>query len=450
MSAIAIRGLLPLQGQITVQGSKNAVLPMMAASILHKGTTIIDNVPRIQDVFCMMGILSSLGCDCKLDGHRLEIDATDLSGCSISREEMGQMRSSIMLLGPLLGRCREAVIFDPGGCRIGERPIDLHLMALKRLGAEVCSSLNACCGEGVCADKNVRISEAVLCGSEEDFGEAPLRLRCERFTGTQIVFPYPSVGATENAIFAAVAAEGTTVITGCAREPEIRELCLFLNGMGAFVSGGGTSVITVEGGRPLHDSVYRAAGDRIVAGTYLLAAAGAGGELVLTGVKCSELHAVTAALRRMGANLYEEKDFFYLHGQKRLQGISVKTGPYPGFPTDLQSVMMALMCISDGESQLEETVFENRFRTAGELKRMGAEIKIEENRAWILGKKKLSGAQVEAQDLRGGAALAAAALKAEGTTIIHCCEHILRGYEDIVRDLSGIGADICYLPYGLQ
>lgn len=423
MSAIAIRGLRPLQGQIAVQGSKNAVLPMMAASVLHKGTTIIHNVPRIQDVFCMMGILTSLGCACTLNGHRLEIHTEGLSGCSVSREEMEQMRSSIMLLGPLLGRCREAAVYDPGGCRIGERPIDLHLMALKALGAEICCEMS----------------------SEGDADNAPLRVRCGQLRGADVALPYPSVGATENAIFAAIAAEGTTVLRGCAREPEIRELCSFLKGMGALVRGGGTSVITIEGGVPLHDSEYTVSGDRIVAGTYLLAAAGAGGELVLTGMKSRELCAVTSVLRRMGAGLHEERNLFCLRSQKKLQGISVKTGPYPDFPTDLQSVMMTLMCLSEGESQIEETVFENRFRTAGELKKMGAEIEIHGNLARIQGMSRLFGAHVEAQDLRGGAALAAAALSAEGTTVIHSYEHIKRGYEDIVRDLREIGADICCL-----
>ena len=423
MSSIAIRGLRPLQGQIAVQGSKNAVLPMMAACVLHKGTTIIHNVPRIQDVFCMMGILTSLGCDCALEGHRLEIHAEGLSGCSVSREEMEQMRSSIMLLGPLLGRCREAAVYDPGGCRIGERPIDLHLMALKALGAEV--------------------KEA-----------SPLRIQCGRLRGAEISFPYPSVGATENAVFAAVAAEGTTVLTGCAREPEIKELCLFLNEMGASIRGGGTSRIVIEGGRPLHDLEYTVAGDRIVAGTYLLAAAGAGGGLTLTGMKSGELRAVTSVLREMGAAVREEEKLLCLSakgsqggekGSGRLLGTSVTTGPYPGFPTDLQSVMMAVMCLAEGESRIEETVFENRFRTAGELKRMGARIEIKGNTALIRGTKRLTGAAVEAQDLRGGAALAAAALCAEGTTVIGSCEHILRGYEDIVRDLKMIGAEICYL-----
>ncbi len=414
MSAIVIRGLQPLQGHIRVQGSKNAVLPMMAASALNQGITIIHNVPRIQDVFCMMGILTSLGCVCHLRGHRLEIDSRGLSGCSISKREMEQMRSSIMLLGPLLGRCREAAVYDPGGCMIGKRPIDLHLMALEQLGAEI-----------------VRAGE-----------DKPLVARCTELKGARITFPYPSVGATENALLAAVTADGTTIIDGAAREPEIRQLCGFLNAMGASVRGGGSPVITVEGGLPLHDCEYSVHGDRIVAGTYLLAAAGAGGEVILTGMKTGELQVLTEVLRRMGAGLYTEPDFFYLCRRERLAGISIRTGPFPEFPTDLQSVMMALMSLSEGESRLEETVFENRFRTAGELRKLGALIETEGNLARIRGQKILHGASVTAQDLRGGAALAAAALKAEGTTVIRDCEHIDRGYEDIVRDLAGIGAMI--------
>ena len=420
MSAIEIRGLCPIKGEIIVQGSKNAVLPMMAASVLNRGITVIDNVPRIQDVFCMMGILDSLGCSCILKGHRLEINASGLSGCSISRNDMEKMRSSIMLLGALLGRCGEAEVFYPGGCMIGKRPIDLHLMALERMGAEIVKGKD---------------------------GE-PLRARAGKLRGAEISFPFPSVGATENSVFAAVSAVGRTVLSGCAREPEIVELCRFLNSMGASIRGIGTGVLTIEGGLPLHDTRFRVGGDRIAAGTYLLAAAAAGGELLLTGLDIRELSSVTDILRKMGAVLYEEEELLYLKSCGRLRAVSVRTGPYPAFPTDLQSVIMAAMSVADGVSAVEERVFENRFRTAGELKKLGALIQTKEETATILGREKLSGAFVEAQDLRGGAALVAAGLCADGVTMVGSCEHIMRGYEDICRDLTGIGAAVRYVQPG--
>jgi len=411
---IEVRGQRPLKGELIIQGSKNAVLPMMAASVLNKGITIIDNVPRIQDVFCMMGILDSLGCSCSLKGHRLRIDASGLSGTSISREDMETMRSSIMLLGPLLGRLGEAEVYEPGGCMIGKRPIDLHLMALQRLGAAV----------------------------EEGTDDMPLRANASALKGAVIEFPFPSVGATENAIFTAVAASGRTVLSGCAKEPEIQELCRFLNGMGASIRGAGSCVITIEGGLELHDSQFTVSGDRIVAGTYLLAAAGAGGEAVLTGVNTRELYPVISVLRRMGLFLYAEDGLLYVRNQGKPRAVSLETGPYPGFPTDLQSVLMAVMSAGDGDSLVRETIFESRFKTAEELEKMGARIEIFGDTARIYGNRKLKGSTVTAKDLRGGAALAAAGLMAEGATRIEDCGYILRGYEDICRDLSALGADI--------
>ena len=410
MSAIEILGLRPIRGGLSVQGSKNAVLPMMAASVLNRGKTVLENVPGIQDVFCMMGILDSLGCSCRLTGGRLEIDSSGLCGVRIAREEMEKMRSSVMLLGALLGRCGEAQICRPGGCRIGSRPIDLHLEALEALGARF-----------------------------ESDGEI-LRATGARLAGGHIVLSYPSVGATENALFAAVMASGRTVVEGCAREPEIGELCMFLNGMGACVRGGGTGVITVEGGLPLHDVRMTVGGDRIAAGTYLLAASLSGGEIVLEGVRTYSLTAVTEALQRMGAVLYQEETLFYLRAPGRLHAARIRTGPYPEFPTDLQSAMMAAMSVAKGESVLEETVFENRLGMAKELLKMGADIVCCDRRARIRGRSRLRGARVEAGDLRGGAALAAAALGAQGRTVISGYEHIRRGYEDLCRDLRRLGA----------
>lgn len=412
MSEIEIRGLRPIKGEITVQGSKNAVLPMMAAAILNQGMTVIDNVPEIQDVFCMMGILTSLGCSCSLRGHRLMIDAGTLTGHSISKEEMGRMRSSIMLLGALLARQGQAAVWHPGGCMIGSRPIDLHLESLKQFGA-VIETQDGC-----------------------------LKASAPHLKSAVIEFSFPSVGATENALFAAVAAQGTTQLSGCAAEPEIEELCHFLNGMGASIRGAGTGRLVIEGGLPLHDSHFTVGGDRIVAGTYLFAAAGAGGEILLTGIRSRDLSQAADALCKMGAVIYQEEDLIYLKAPRHLKAVSVVTGPFPEFPTDLQSVIMAVMSLCEGVSRIEETVFENRFHTAGELNRLGAEIETDGCRARITGRRRLTGTRVEAGDLRGGAALVAAGLAAEGITVVSGCRHIRRGYEDICRDLRALGAEI--------
>ncbi|MEG1780615.1 MAG: UDP-N-acetylglucosamine 1-carboxyvinyltransferase [Clostridium sp.] len=417
MSMIEVHGLRPIKGEINVQGSKNAVLPMMAAAVLNHGTTIIHNVPRIQDVMCMMGILDSLGCCCTLTNHRLVIDAEHLTGTTISREEMGQMRSSIMLLGALLARSGEASVYYPGGCMIGKRPIDLHLMALEKMGVRV--DLNP---------------------EEECF-----RATATCLEGAEVNFSFPSVGATENAIFAATAADGCTQLHGCAEEPEIQELCHFLINMGAVIRGVGTGHLSIEGGFPLHDSEFTVGGDRIVAGTYLMAAAGVQGEILITGIQSSQLQEVIRHLKMMGANVYKEEQLLYLKAEQRLKAISVKTETYPGFPTDLQPVMMTAMCRSKGVGIIEETIFENRFRTVGELKKMGAHIEVHNDKAYISGCPRLKGTSVEASDLRGGAALVSAGLAADGVTMIRCCKHILRGYEDICRDLQSLGADIQYM-----
>ena len=260
LAFIEIHGPCRIQGGLTVQGSKNAVLPMMAASVLNRGITVLENVPRIQDVFCMMGILDSLGCRCALHGNRLEIDTSKMNGWRIEQKAMGKMRSSIMLLGALLGRFCEAGVYSPGGCMIGKRPIDWHLRALRALGAEI----------------------------QEPESDGFLHAQTTGLRGAEIIFPFPSVGAVENALFAAVAAVGRTVLRGCAREPEIGQLCHFLNGMGASIRGIGTDALIIEGGLPLHDSRFVIGGDRIVAGTYLLAAASCSGEVIVddTGAAC--------------------------------------------------------------------------------------------------------------------------------------------------------------------
>ncbi len=412
MSAILVQGYHSLKGELKIQGSKNAALPMMAAALLHKGTTVLRHVPRIQDVFCMMGILESMGCVCDLRDHVLTIDAGEVTDIRIPKEGGKAMRSSIVLLGALLGRCREAFVHYPGGCSIGSRPIDMHLEALSRLGAEI------------------REEEGVL------HALAP------RLEGNHIHLPFPSVGATENVLLAAAAARGTTVLTGAAREPEVEELCRMLEAMGAGIRGLGTSRLEIRGTDNPGSVVRDVPGDRIVTGTCLSAVMACGGEAVLRRSSPGHLECVIGTMKKMGARIKVREDVLEIRMSGRPKAVSVETGPYPGFPTDLQSVFMVLMALSEGTGYLKETVFEARFATAKELHKMGAAIIIEGDEACITGRPGLRGAQVQARDLRGGAALAVAGLAAEGETRITDCHHIFRGYEDLCGDLQSLGAVI--------
>lgn len=413
MSDIEIRGGKPLFGELSVQGSKNGVLPVMAAAILNRETVVLENVPGIQDVSCMMGILDSLGCRLGDAGSgRLTIDASGVSSHTIDRDAMSQMRSSIMLLGPLLGRVGQVEFSSPGGCSIGERPIDLHRQALEQMG---------------------------VCFEERD---GVVTAKVSRLKGAVIGLPFPSVGATENVVAAAVLAEGETVLEGAAREPEIGELCRFLNACGAKIEGAGTGTIRIRGVKRLHGCTWRVGGDRIVAGTYLIAAAACGGEISLRGADAGQLSSVCGILAKTGAKVESGADRISLKAEERPEAVRVATGPYPGFPTDLQSPLLALCCVARGESVIEETVFEGRFKTAGELARLGAAIGIDGRTARIEGRECLVGGHVRATDLRGGAALVIAGLLAQGTAYIGRREYIDRGYEDIVRDLRTLGARI--------
>lgn len=412
MSAICIRGPRRLNGTIRIQGSKNAVLPVMAASLLHSGFVELGNVPDIQDVRCMMEILEHLGCVCRLEGHTLTMDTRMARGGAIPEKRARLMRSSIMLMGPMLGRFGRAETVSPGGCSIGRRPIDLHIHALCRLGADIHVE-----GERIAAT-------------------------AKRLDGTVIRLSYPSVGATENAIMAAVAAEGVTVIEGAAREPEIGTLCLFLREMGATVAGMGTSCLKVHGRQPLHDVAFAIPGDRIVAGTYLGAVIAAGGSAFLAGAPARHLAEPVKLACSMGADCTVHENGLLVRMERRPGAVGFVTGPYPEFPTDLQSVMMAVDAVADGNARIREMVFEDRFSTAGELQKMGAHIIIDRDMAFVEGVRRLHGARVEARDLRGGAALVTAALAAEGETEIGGCQYIERGYEDICRDLGGVGADV--------
>ncbi len=417
MSEIRICGYRPLSGEIKIQGSKNGALPMLAAAILQKGTMKFTNVPIIQDVVCMVGILESIGCQCRWDKNTLEINASHITGARILKEDMEKMRSSILVMGALLGRRGQAVTWYPGGCSIGSRPIDLHLSAFAALGARI---------------------------QEE---EGRMEATAPALTGAIITFPYPSVGATENALLASVLAQGETVIMGAALEPEIISLCRLLNQMGGKVEGIGTSILRIQGVKELYGTEFPVPGDRIAAGTYLIAAAATEGNVRILGAVWEDMEEVVQVLQGAGAKVERipggrEDGGIALSMEGRPRVIKLSTRPYPGFPTDLQSPMLAWLSRGEGISQVEETVFEARFKTVRELRHMGAEIQVQGNRAEIFGIHRLKGARVKSWDLRGGAALVTAALAAQGETVISDCQYIERGYEDICRDIQALNGSI--------
>lgn len=413
MSYLTIEGGSPLYGELAVQGSKNSVLPVLAATILSRGACVIENCPRLRDVEASIRILRHLGCRADWHGGDLEVDTAPMVRCDVPDELMREMRSSVIFLGAILARQGEAVLSYPGGCELGPRPIDLHLAALRALGAEI--------GE---------------CGGE-------LHCRAESLCGTDITLAMPSVGATENAVLAACGAEGTTVIYNAAREPEIVDLQALLQKMGARVNGAGTSIITVEGGRPLHGCVHRVIGDRIVCATYLCAAAAAGGEVRLTGVDYRTVSTVALSLSESGCEVTSRDNAVAIKSSGVLRAVRpVRTAPYPGFPTDAQPVLMAALLKSEGSTVFVENIFENRYRQVDELSRMGAEIRVAGRVAVVSGVERLHGAAVKCTDLRGGAALVIAGLAAEGTTRVTEIGHIDRGYAAIEHDLARLGAQI--------
>lgn len=404
-----------LQGELTVQGSKNAALPMMAACVLHKGTTVLKGCPDILDVRNMCILLESIGCRTSFSDGELVIDAGNADGTSAGREEAGKMRSSIMLAGAMLGRNHEVTIAYPGGCSIGKRPIDLHLRAFEKLGAMV-------------EEKE----DGVYCKSNG-------------LTGSVISFRFPSVGATENAILAAVLADGGTKICNAAREPEIISLCRMLNMMGADISGAGSRTILVQGVDKLHDAQIRVPSDRIVTGTYLCAVAGCGGNVTLKTDCANDLMSVYPVLEQLGCRIVCTDSYISIEKQED-EGATLQftTGVYPKFPTDLQPQMMAVFSRRKGHGIIIEDIFENRFAQAPQLCRMGAEIHIIDNIAVVNGRESLQGADVAAYDLRGGAAMVLAGLLADGVTHIHQVSYIERGYEDICRDFRMLGAKCGY------
>ena len=410
MSYLEVIGGRRLQGGIRIQGSKNAALPILSAAVLHSGVTVLKNCPKIIDVKNMLEILRDFGCRVDWEGDVLIIDASGMHGGAARKQYARKMRSSIMLLVSLLGRVGSACLPYPGGCVIGERPIDLHLAALRQMGARV----------------------------EE--GDEGLLAVCESPKGAEVVLPFPSVGATENVILLSVLSEGITVLDNAAREPEIEELCRFLNSMGACIRGGGSSRIVIAGVEKLHDTEFTIGPDRIVAGTYMLLTAAAGGRVFLEAAPAGQLKGVLNLLGRMGVCAEERKDGLWIGRSGRICSPgTVQTEPYPGFPTDLQSPLMAVLAGAEGESRIRETIFEARFKIVEDLKRMGADICTKGQEAVIRGREMLHGETLAAQELRGGAALVLAAAAAEGSSRIRGLSYIERGYENIVRDLQALG-----------
>ena len=413
MSQLLVRGGQPLHGEVTIQGAKNSVLPILAATVLTGDRVVLRGCPRLRDVDASIRILQSLGCRAQWEGDALTVDTAALNRSEISDILMREMRSSAIFLGAVLARLGRADISYPGGCELGPRPIDLHLSGLRDLGADI----------------------------REEGGI--LHCTASRLAGRELMLSLPSVGATENLMLAACGAEGTTVISNAAREPEIVDLQDFLNACGAEVSGAGSTSVTIRGGKPLHGCEFRCMPDRIVAATYLCACASAGGEVYLRGARERHLATVADALRQAGCTVAGDGEGIACRCRRRLRAVRpVRTAPYPGFPTDAQAVLMAAMLKSRGTTVFEENIFENRYRHVDELTRMGAEIRVAGRVAVVTGVERLSGAAVRCTDLRGGAALCVAALAADGETRIFETAHIDRGYEDIVRDLRALGADV--------
>lgn len=410
---LIIEGGNPLHGEITVDTSKNAVLPILAACILNSGKTTLHNIPKITDVEKMLNILITLGCKCAWVGNTLTIDSSKARGWEIPPDLAREIRSSIFMLGSILSRFRVAKVSFPGGCDIGIRPIDLHLKGLRALNAII----------------------------KEEHGF----IMCDgsRMSGSIIHLDYPSVGATENLMMASVLTKGTTVIRNAAKEPEIIDFQNFINTMGGKVSGAGTSTITIEGTETLNDCEYTPMSDRIVAGTYLIACGMCGGKIKVNNTQSEYLYALISKLRDSGCILNISSSSIEIQAPERpLSAQIVETLPYPGFPTDLQAPMTAMQTIADGTCMIIENLFETRFKHCPELVKMGANITVRDRMAIVRGVQKLQGAEVCAMDLRGGAALVLAGLAAQGTSIVNNVYHIDRGYLNIEKNFNTLGAKI--------
>ncbi len=414
MEKLRITGGHPLHGEVSASGAKNAVLPILAATLLNDSPVTINNVPHLRDVTTMMSLLGQLGVQLTVaEQLSIEADASQLASFTAPYELVKTMRASILVLGPLLARCGEAVVSLPGGCAIGSRPVTLHLDGLRALGAEI------------------------------DVVNGYIQARANRLRGAHIVLDLVTVTGTENLLMAAVLAEGRTLIENAAREPEVVDLANFLNRMGARVSGAGTPTLVIDGVTALQPCDYTVLPDRIETGTFLVAAAVTGGEIIIRRTRPDLLDAVVDKLREAGAHIDTGPDWLRLGMAGRgLRAVDVRTAPHPGFPTDMQAQFTLLDAVAEGRGVITETVFENRFMHALELQRMGADIRLEGNTAFIRGVPRLSGAPVMATDLRASASLILAGLVAEGQTLVDRIYHIDRGYERIEEKLAKLGAQI--------
>lgn len=412
MSVYMIKGDAKINGEVSISGSKNSALPIIAACILNAGTTTLYNVPNIKDTNGMFNILKDLGCIINKKGKKIVIDSSKINKFQIDEKLMSKMRSSVIIAGALLGRFRRAVFSYPGGCEIGARPIDLHINGFKKLGINIDEST----GYIVC--------------------------KCDKIVPSEIQLDFPSVGATENLILASVFSDGETIIRNVAMEPEIVDLQNFLNKMGAKVSGAGSNVIKVVGVKRLKEISYTIMPDRIEAGTFLVYTAMTGGKINLQNVNTEHILPVISKLEEAGCKIFKEKNEIVLNAPKRLKAIDIQTFPYPGFPTDMQSIFLSMLSVARGTSVVTENIFENRFKCVPELIKMGAHISISGSSAIIKGTKRLIGKDVAATDLRGGAALIGAALKAKGVACINNCEFVERGYENLEYKLKKLDVDI--------
>ena len=409
-----IKGGTPLNGELKIQGAKNSVLPIIAASVMCGGETVIENCPKISDTYASSRILTHLGLQCIIEKNVMTVRNNGNKTVEIPDDLMREMRSSIIYMGALLGACGECRMSFPGGCELGPRPIDMHIAAMKKLGAKVVDEYGI-----------------IKCTAERGLHGARINLN------------YPSVGTTENIMLAAVTAKGQTVISNAAREPEIIDLADFLNRCGGRIKGAGNSTIVIDGVQKLRGCTYSVIADRIAAATYISAAASTGGEISLTGIDSSICDSFLPVFEQMGCKIYVYSDRLYINASGKLKGVNkITTMPHPGFPTDAQAVIMAALCKAYGSSIFEENIFESRYRHVDALVKMVADIKVIGKAAVVNGVEKLYGAKVSATDLRGGAAMAVAGLGAEGVTEVAEIHHIDRGYEDMEKAFSSLGGKI--------
>jgi UDP-N-acetylglucosamine 1-carboxyvinyltransferase len=414
MGKIIINGGNRLLGKVKVSAAKNSILPIIAASLLCSEECILEDVPFLNDVFVICDVLNSLGASIDLDKkkNKMIIKANDITSIEPPYDLVRKMRASFLVMGPILARFGKIKISLPGGCNIGTRPIDLHLKGFAALGAQF------------------------------NTGHGYVEASCKKLKGTKVYLDFPSVGATENIMMAAVLADGETTIENAAEEPEIVDLANFLNSMGANIIGAGTDIIKIQGVKELKGTTHQAIPDRVEAGTYMVAGAITGGDVVVENVILEHVRPVIAKLQEAGVTVIEGQNRVRVKSNGVIKAVDIKTLPYPGFPTDMQAQFMALTSVAKGTSIITETVFENRFMHVNELKRMGANIKIDARSAVVEGVEKLTGAQVKATDLRAGASLVLAGLVADGKTEITDIHHLDRGYVDMVEKMKGIGADI--------